>query len=116
MIEYSACFILMLIGLYALLMKENVVKKIMGLSIFGSGINLLLITLGFRHTFETAVIPIIGPEVSYAALVAQSVDPLPQVLVLTAIVIDVSVVALALFLGINAYKQFGTLRMEEWKE
>ncbi|MEM3518797.1 MAG: NADH-quinone oxidoreductase subunit K, partial [Candidatus Hadarchaeales archaeon] len=71
------------------------------------GIHLFLISLGYRMV-EGASAPIyVGGDLSQFA--ATAVDPLPQALVLTSIVINISVLAFALSLAIYAYRHFGTL-------
>lgn len=115
MIVYIFPFLLMLIGLSALLFRTNLIKKIIGLGILTNGIHLLLITVGSRGAISTAVAPILsGPEVTPTFL-ATAVDPLPQAIVLTSIVINVSILALGLAIAIHAYRHFGTLRTNEWE-
>ncbi len=113
MIEYYAGLLLVSVGIYAMLLKDHLVKKIMGLALISEGIHLLLITLGFRHTFETALPPILQLEnLSFAT---QAVDPLPQALVLTSIVINFSITAFALMLALKVYEKTKTLRSGEWE-
>ena len=109
MIEYCFPFAMIFLGLTCMLYREHMVKKIIGLGIFGNGINFLLITIGFRGSLASALPPIAGPD-----LLTLGVDPLPQALVLTAIVINTSILAFALFLSIRAHKLFGTLYPKEW--
>ena len=95
------------LGLYCLLVKRNLIKMLIGLSILTDGIHLFLISLGYRAV-EGVTAPIYtGGEISQFA--ATAVDPLPQALVLTSIVINISVLAFALSLAIYAYRHFGTL-------
>lgn len=91
---------LILLGIFAVIVYRHLIRVILGLSILEAGVNLFLITLSFR---PNAVAPIIGAEV------ANMVDPLPQALVLTAIVIGVSVQALLLSLAIKVYQAHNTL-------
>jgi len=108
-IEYSFSAALMVIGAYALLFKENFLKKVIGLSVMTNGAHLLLISLGYRGPF--GVPPVLNADLFYnfSYFLANAVDPLAQALVLTSIVINVSVTALALSLAIHAYRKFGTL-------
>ena len=109
-IYYIGAFGLIFIGLYIILVKKNLIKVIVGLSILDTGINLFLISVGYI-TEGTA------PVFSRPGLDAGSmVDPVPQALVLTAIVIGVAVLALALTLAIRLYNHFGTLNLRKIKE
>jgi multicomponent Na+:H+ antiporter subunit C len=109
-IYYIGAFSLIFIGLYIILVKKNLIKVIIGISILDTGINLFLITLGYI-TEGTA------PVFSKPGLKAENmVDPVPQALVLTAIVIGVAVLALALTLAIKLYKHYGTLNLRKIKE
>ena len=92
-----------LIGLWGVMHKANMVKKVMGLSIANSGIILLFVYYG-SLSGDTA--PIEGSD-------RMMVDPLPQALMLTAIVVGVCVMALALVLVYRLYLKFGTLDMRE---
>lgn len=114
MIEYYAGLLLVSIGLYALLMKDNLIKKIMGLALISEGIHLLLISLGFRHTLGSAAPPIIQLG-AIESLAVRAVDPLPQALVLTSIVINFSVTAFALMLALRIHEKTDTLRTKEWR-
>lgn len=107
---YIGAFSLIFIGLYIILIKKNLIKVIIGLSILDTGINLFLISVGYI-TEGTA------PVFSKPGLDAGNmVDPVPQGLVLTAIVIGVAVLALALTLAIRLYKHYGTLNLRKIKE
>lgn len=104
---YIASFGLILIGLYIIMVKRNLIKMIIGLSIIDTGVNILLITMGFL-TGGTA--PIFSKE---NMLTSRMVDPVPQALVLTAIVIGVAILALALSLAVVLYRHYGTLDVRE---
>ena len=106
MIVYSltAAIILTALGTYALLAKDNLIKKIIGLGIFTDGIHLLLISIGYK---EEGIAPIIR-DINYQQLGAM-VDPLPQALVLTSIVIELSITALALVIIIQIHKKYKTI-------
>jgi len=108
---YGSAIALILIGLYAALMKKNLIKIIIGLSIVDSGINLLLVSLGY---LKGGTAPIFSP----AALASgqKMVDPVPQALVLTAIVIGFGVTAVALALVIRLYRHHKTLLIDDIKE
>lgn len=105
MIPYLVAMVLVMIGIYTLLVKENLIKKIMGLTILTNGIHLLLISIGYRMY---GIAPILQ-DVNFNQFITTAVDPLPQALVLTSIVINLSVTAVALSLVIMVYRRFNTL-------
>lgn len=109
-IYYTGAFGLILIGLYIILVKHNLIKVIIGLGIVDTGVNLFLISVGYI-TKGTA--PIFSKDEVKSKLM---VDPVPQALVLTAIVIGVAVLALALSLAIRLYQHYGTLNLRKIKE
>ncbi|MFH1433052.1 MAG: sodium:proton antiporter [archaeon] len=106
--SYITAIILIALGTYTLLAKENLIKKVIGLGIFTDGIHLLLISIGYR---AEGIAPIIR-DISFSQF-GTMVDPLPQALVLTSIVIDFSVTALALVLIIQVHKKFKTTDARE---
>lgn len=89
-----------LIGLWGLLAKPNLIKKVMALGFANSAVVLFFVYFGSRSG-ETA--PILG------AGDRAMVDPLPQALMLTAIVVGICVVALALVLVVRIYRKTGSL-------
>jgi len=109
-VHYAGCFALVLIGLYAVLVKTNLIKVIIGIGLIDTGVNLFLVTTGYIRAGT-------APIFSEAAAQGETmVDPVPQALVLTAIVIGVSVLALALSLAIRLYRHYGTLDLRKIKE
>ena len=105
--NYWICVILFLIGLYAIIAKENLIKKIMGINILSTSVFLFLISIG---DIEGGAAPIIVPGVD------TYVNPLPHVLVLTGIVVAVAITAFALSLTIKIYEKYGTLDAEKLME
>ncbi len=95
-----------LVGLWGVLRKPNIVKKVMALSIANSGIILLFLYYG---SFSGTIAPIEGSGAEHSAMV----DPLPQALMLTAIVVGVCIVALALALCDALFQRFNTLDIRE---
>lgn len=94
---------LILIGLFTVLSKRNLIKIIVGLSVLDTGVNVLLIAIGYIHNRTAPIITRMHNSPS------RMVDPLPQALVLTAIVIGLGVTALALALAIRVYGHYKTL-------
>lgn len=107
--NYWAFIILMMLGLYALIAKKNYVKKIIGMNILQTAIILFYISAGAK---KGATIPIISHGEHgghHAVLAADYINPLPHVLMLTAIVVSVATLGVALALAIKIYNQHGTL-------
>ena len=105
-VVYAGAIGLVAIGAVGLVMCNHLFRMLLALEIAESGANLLLVLTGFRGG---SVAPIIG----YGPAGAPMVDPLPQVLVLTAIVIGVGVQAMAASMLIRIYRSYGTLDMAE---
>jgi len=110
MVIYGAAVGLILIGLYGALTKKSLIKIVLGLSIMDSGVHLLMIALGY---LKEGTAPIFSEGFENAS--DQMVDPIPQALVLTAIVIGFGVTAVALSLVIRLYRHHDTLRIDEIK-
>ncbi len=109
---YALCFLLFMIGLYCVLVKKNMVKIVIGIVVMEYAVNLFLIMLGFRTggrapIIDKADLTGAGSEVSNL-FVSSSVDPLPQALVLTAIVISLGSLALMISICIRTYEKYGT--------
>ncbi|KAF5434665.1 multicomponent Na+:H+ antiporter subunit C [Candidatus Methanophagaceae archaeon] len=106
--NYWISIVLMLIGFYAMIAKDNLIKKIIGLNIFQTAIFLFYISLG---DITGGTEPIVSEE-----MIAQGyvyVNPLPHVLILTAIVVGVATTAVALALVILMYEEYGTIEESE---
>ena len=109
-IYYIGAFGLIFIGLFTMLVKHNLIKVIIGLSILETGVNQFLISVGY---ISKGTAPIFSNSLVEAQ---RMVDPVPQALVLTAIVIGVAVLALALSLVIRLYHHYGVLDLRQIKE
>ncbi|KAA0000676.1 MAG: cation:proton antiporter [Thermoplasmata archaeon] len=104
---------LIAIGMYAMLFKKNLIKIAIGLTIVESGVNLFLITLGYREGGIAPIFTNLPPGMSPEEIPEKMVLPVPQALTLTSIVIGVAVLALILSLAIRIYRHYGTLNAEE---
>jgi multicomponent Na+:H+ antiporter subunit C len=104
---YVLVLALLAIGLYGVLARDNLVKKVIGLTIFSTAIYLFFIE-GSAQVGGT--VPIIDARGSDPALY---VDPLPHLLILTAIVVGVGVTGVALALIVRLYRRFGSLSETE---
>jgi len=116
--NYWIYIILMMIGLYAMIAKKNLVKKIVGMNIFQTAIILFYVSIGAK---KGATIPIIqhghGEGIhemtSSVIKAAEYINPLPHVLMLTAIVVAVATLGVALALAIKVYNRYETLEEDE---
>jgi multicomponent Na+:H+ antiporter subunit C len=107
---YALCFVLIAIGLYAVFVKKNVVKVVLGLMIMEYGINLLFILFGY-HTGGVA--PIVNRGVTQ--VIPAIVDPLPQTIVIASIMIGLGLLILMVALCIRLYERFGTFDISEMR-
>ena len=101
---YWFSILLMMIGLYAMIEKGNLIKKIIGMNIFQTAVFLFYISIA---KVEGGTAPILWKKADLYA------NPLPHVLILTAIVVSVSVTAVALALVLRIYKAYGTIEEEQ---
>ena len=111
---------LMMVGFYAMMVKRNLIKKIIGMNIFQSAIILFYISISVK---KGASVPILEHAheghgaVAHAAAhtvdVMQYANPLPHVLMLTAIVVMVATMGVALAVAIMIYKRYHTLEEDE---
>jgi len=112
MIPYLFATVMLLIGLYAIVARRNLIKIVIGVAITEYAINLFLILLGYR---TKGVPPILGRGMDLKEFASSSVDPLPQALTVTSIVIGLGVMALLVALVLRLYEKYGTLDESEMK-
>lgn len=96
-------------GLY-LMMRRSIVKLVIGLALLGQAANLLIFTLGGMNHDQPPLIPATADVLS-----GSFADPLPQALILTAIVIGFGVQAFAVVLIRRAYQAVGTDDLDQMK-
>jgi multicomponent Na+:H+ antiporter subunit C len=99
--------VVFLIGLWGVIAADNLIRKIIGLSIANSGVIMLFVYFG-AESGDTAPILL--------DINGTPVDPIPQALMLTAIVVGICVVAMALVLVYRLYRRFGTLDAGELEQ
>jgi multicomponent Na+:H+ antiporter subunit C len=112
--NYWIYIILMMIGFYAMIAKRNLIKKLVGMNIFQTAIILFFVSTGSKT--GGATIPIIRGghgEAEQVVQAAQYLNPLPHVLMLTAIVVMVSTFGVALALTTMIYKRYKTFEEDE---
>ncbi len=103
--NYWIVFILMMIGLYIIISKKSLLKKIVGLSIFQTSVFLLYITFGKITGGTAPILTSLGNPI-YS-------NPLPHVLILTAIVVGVATTALGLALVVKINSTYGSIDEDE---
>jgi multicomponent Na+:H+ antiporter subunit C len=110
--SYWFYIILIMIGFYGMMVKNNLMKKLIGMNIFQWSIILFFISIGAK---KGATIPIIETHgvLNQAFRAADYINPLPHVLMLTAIVVGVATTGIALALLIIIYQKYGTLEEDE---
>ncbi len=102
--NYWISILLMMIGLYGMIAKNNLIKKIIGMNIFQISVFLFYISMG---KVKDGTAPIHWDKASIYD------NPIPHVLILTAIVVAISTTAVALALIIRIYKSFRTIEEEQ---
>ncbi len=98
---YLLCFLLFLVGLYGLLTKRDLVKIILSIGIIGYAANLMLVLFGYSRGGGY-------PILSEGSKAGAMVDPLPQAMVLTSIVIELGTTALLVALALRLYQKYNT--------
>ena len=106
--HYWVFAILLMIGFYAVIAKRNLIKKLIGLSLFQAAVFLLYITMGKVDGGTAPIISGSGNDVFS--------NPLPQVLILTAIVVGISVTALGLGIVVRIKEAYGSIEEHEIQE
>jgi multicomponent Na+:H+ antiporter subunit C len=106
-LDYAAFVVLFCIGLYVVLARSNLVKKLLGLNIMETAVLAFIVTSGM---VDDGTAPILDSGVS-----GPFASPLPHALILTGIVVAVSITALALALIVEIHRQCGTIEADELK-
>jgi len=109
MILYILCLTLFCVGLYGILRKRNIIKIIVGLIIADYAVNLFFVLVGYRWEGRS---PIYASD----ADILNMVDPLPQAVVLTSIVIGLATTALLVALAMRIYGKYGTFDITKIRE
>lgn len=96
---------LLIIGLYGMMMKKNLVKKLIGMTIFQVSVIIFYVSSAVKWG---GTVPILDPALG-AADTTKYINPLPHTLMLTAIVVGVATTGVAFALVISIYKRYNTL-------
>lgn len=108
--HYALVLMLFMIGLYGVVVKRNLIKIIISLVIMETAINVFIIMIGYR---SGGMAPIMQQTMAPEVFVRTSVDPVPQALVLTAIVIGLGVTAMTVSIAMRLYERYGTYDVRE---
>lgn len=108
--SYWFLFVLLVIGLYGMLMKRNLVKKLIGMTILQNAIILVFIVSAYK---TGATIPIAEGHAGSVPDPDHYMNPLPHTLMLTAIVVGVATIGVGFALVTRIYRTYGTLDESE---
>ena len=112
-LNYWVYIVLMMIGLYAMIAKKNLVKKIIGMNILQTAVILFFISVGAKNNATIPIIIHAHETDSHTAHAINYINPLPHVLMLTAIVVAVATLGVALALIIKIFQQYQVLDEDE---
>ena len=107
-LDYVAVIMLFCVGLYMLVAKSNLLKKLLGLNVMETAVFAFIVTAGMVEGGD--------PPIMVAGTSAPFASPIPHAMVLTGIVVAVSVTAVALALIVQIHAHFGTIEIDELKE
>ncbi len=105
---YFLCLVLFSIGLYCVLRRRNIIKIIIGIAIMEYGVNLFFILIAYRWHGR-------APLLAQNQEILKMVDPIPQALILTSIVIGLSVLALLVGIAIRIFDKYKTFDITKIK-
>ncbi len=111
--NYWIYITLMMIGLYAMIAKSNLVKKVVGMNIFQTAIILFYVSTGAKRGATIPILEHAHSNIPHVIHAADYINPLPHVLMLTAIVVAVSTFGVALALVLKIFIQYNTLEEDE---
>ena len=111
--NYIVVVILMMTGLWSMLAQSNLIKKCIGMAIFQTGIILFFISIGAKNEAKVPIISKFFAENPPAIIVNDYANPLTQILMLTAIVVGVAILGVALALAQKIYQQHSTFDEDE---
>jgi len=107
-LDYVAVIVLFCVGLYMLVAKSNLLKKLLGLNVMETAVFAFIVTAGMIEGGD--------PPIMVEGTSAPFASPIPHAMVLTGIVVAVSVTAVALALIVQIHAHFGTIEVDELKE
>ena len=121
MLVYVLLLVLFCVGLYGVLSQKNLIKIVLGIAILEHAVNLFLVAVGYRPggapTTEVgkSIAPIRAVGESASEFAARAVDPFPQAMVLTSVVIGLGVLVLLVTISLRLYQRYGTYDVSEMR-
>ena len=115
-IEYISIitgFLLVVLGIWGILTQKNIIKMILGFVIFDTGLHVIMVSIAY---VRGKAAPILDEAIGLEDVVNKIVDPVPQALVLTAIVIGFGVTALMLAYAVKLHQNKGSLEIQDFKD
>lgn len=109
---YWMCFLVLTVGLYGMVLKRSLLRQVIGLTIFQAAIIMFFVIAAYK---DGAGVPVLDKAIG-AEAVEKYMNPLPHTLMLTAIVVGVATVGMALALLIQIYRSYGTLDEDELRK
>ncbi|MFA5500268.1 MAG: sodium:proton antiporter [Candidatus Omnitrophota bacterium] len=106
---YILCLVLFVVGLYCVVRKRNLIKIIIGIGIMEYAVNLFFVLVGYKKEARS---PIFAPD----QVISSMVDPVPQAVVSTVIVIGLSLTLLLIAIAIRIYDKYGTFDITKIKK
>ena len=111
-IAMATGFALILMGLYGALTNRDIIRMIVAFTIADTGVNIVLVSVGYLAGRDAPILDTIAP----ADAAARIIDPVPQALVLTAIVIGLGITALMLAYAYRLFRQRQSLDIADYTE
>jgi len=112
-VVYVLCLMFFLVGIYCILRKRNIIKIIVGVIISEYAVNLFFLLVGYKSSGRS---PILCSDRDVQYMAAHMVDPLPQAVVLTSIVIGLATTALLVAIAMRIYGKYRTFDITKIRE
>ena len=112
-IAVSVGFLLILVGVWGILTQKNIIKIVIGFSVFDTGLHMIMVGIGY---VKGGTAPILDGAIVPGTVLSSIVDPVPQALVLTAIVIGLGVTALMLAYVVRLFEYRKSLDISSYED
>lgn len=106
-------FMLIVAGLWGMIAQKNLIKIVIGFSLFDTGLNIVIVSMAY---IKNSTAPIIDKAVDVSQAASKIADPVPQALVLTSIVIGLGVTALMLAYVLRMYREKKSLDINSYTD
>ena len=112
-VSLAVGFLLILVGLYGILARRHMIRMIIGFSVFDTGLHVVMVSMG---SIPGRTAPILDEAVSAGEALQRVTDPVPQAMVLTAIVIGLGITALMLAFALRLYQRRRSLDIRQFED